>query len=68
MLGGVRISHFPLVPMNKLNKTESAVFLDCRCSPFHQIILSFFLLKWLQTSLTDLKNTKEVKFCLGVYF
>ena len=26
VLGGVKSLHFPIVPMNRLNKTESAVF------------------------------------------
>ena len=43
VLGDVGILHFPLVLMNRLNKTQSAVFLYCRFSvflkdPFFQII------------------------------
>ena len=43
VLGGVRIVHFPLVLVNRLNETESAVFSYCRFSlflkePFFQII------------------------------
>ena len=43
VLEGVRFLHFPLVLMNRLNKTESAVFLYSRFSlflkdPFFQII------------------------------
>ena len=43
VLGDVRIVALPLVLMNRLNKTESAVFLYCRFSlilkdPFFQII------------------------------
>ena len=41
--GGGKSLHFPLVLMNRLNKTKSAVFLYCRFSlflkdPFFQII------------------------------
>ena len=43
VLGACELLHFPLVIMNRLNKTESAVFEYCRFSlflkvPFFQII------------------------------
>ena len=47
VLGAWELLHFPLVLMNRLNKTVSAVFLYCRFSlflkdPFFQIIKLLF--------------------------
>ena len=50
VLGGLELLHFPLALMNRLNKTKSAIFLDCRFSlflkdPFFHIILSVVIIK-----------------------